>query len=404
MVESPALGSSKMKKRRIAPSPQPVPQSGTALVNRTLDFWILGGLSVATWSMMALTLYLRPYSAVLSARFSDFGNSIGILGLLVQYPHFMASYKLGYGQGRQFILRNWVQLVFVPVALICFIVGAALTFSTEAPPGGWVLSNFLNGGLAQLGISPKFGLESTLGYETMRGLFVLYLVTAGWHGAKQAYGCMMVYGKWDGYRMTQQQRDTIRWTLFGGWFCFLVKNLQGETFTFLGAKYHMLGLPTAAMTLAECIFVLGLGSLLIAVLGANWTENRQLPSANFLVPLVALMLWYVPWFNIPEFVVGVSFFHGLQYLGFVYKLENTRNLHLSQTLRQRKLVALYAVFVLVGWLSIELLPDLVDRYLVQTTFPFVFSAVFVFVNIHHYYIDNVIWRFNNTEIREYLLK
>lgn len=85
------IGSNKVKKQRTAQPPQqPAIESGKALINRTADFWILGGLSIATWSMMALTLHLRPYSAVLSSRFTDFGNSIGTLGLFVQYPHFMA--------------------------------------------------------------------------------------------------------------------------------------------------------------------------------------------------------------------------------------------------------------------------------------------------------------------------
>jgi hypothetical protein len=34
---------------------------------------------------------------------------------------------------------------------------------------------------------------------------------------------------------------------------------------------------------------------------------------------------------------------------------------------------------------------------------FFFTAAMLFINIHHYFIDNVIWRFKDPEVRNYLL-
>ena len=34
---------------------------------------------------------------------------------------------------------------------------------------------------------------------------------------------------------------------------------------------------------------------------------------------------------------------------------------------------------------------------------FFFIAAMLFINIHHYFIDNVLWRFHNKEVRELLL-
>src|SRR5437763_5465867 len=40
------------------------------------------------------------------------------LSLLVNYPHFLVSYKLAYGRGRAFVTSHWWQLLAVPAVLI----------------------------------------------------------------------------------------------------------------------------------------------------------------------------------------------------------------------------------------------------------------------------------------------
>ena len=34
---------------------------------------------------------------------------------------------------------------------------------------------------------------------------------------------------------------------------------------------------------------------------------------------------------------------------------------------------------------------------------FFFTAAMLFINVHHYFIDNVLWRFKDPEVRAYLL-
>ena len=34
---------------------------------------------------------------------------------------------------------------------------------------------------------------------------------------------------------------------------------------------------------------------------------------------------------------------------------------------------------------------------------FFFASAVLFINVHHYFIDNVIWRFSNNRIRQFLL-
>src|SRR5688500_4897224 len=97
-------------------------------------------------------------------------------------------------------------------------------------------------------------------------------------------------------------------------------------------------------------------------------------------------------------------FHTLQYRAFVYKMEGTRLR--SEPRRELKATALVGGLVLAGWLAFELIPNTLDNTV--GTFAawqmfFFFTAAMLFINVHHYFIDNVLWRFKNPEIRAYLL-
>jgi len=74
--------------------------------------------------------------------------------------------------------------------------------------------------------------------------------------------------------------------------------------------------------------------------------------------------------------------------------------HLTQWL------AVYGAALSAGWLAFEFLPGLADARL-QTPdalgLPFFLIAATLFINIHHYFIDNVLWRFGDPQVRAYLL-
>jgi hypothetical protein len=62
--------------------------------------------------------------------------------------------------------------------------------------------------------------------------------------------------------------------------------------------------------------------------------------------------------------------------------------------------------VLSGWLAFEFVPNAVDSYLATWNtwgMFFFFTAASLFINIHHYFIDSVVWRFKDPEVRAYLL-
>lgn len=158
--------------------------------------------------------------------------------------------------------------------------------------------------------------------------------------------------------------------------------------------------------IAASLVSVGFVLVVYKVFYGNYTVSRQMPSANVLVPFVAMYVWWMPFTRQQEFYLLLApLFHSLQYLAFVYKLEDSR-LKATSSHYELRATALTLGVIVAGWLSFEYIPTAVDAWL--GTFNawrmfFFFTAAMLFINIHHYFIDNVLWRFKDPVIRKYLL-
>ena len=389
----------------VAPAPVVVPVTPRphALTTRFLDFWLLGGASVLVWLVMMSLQGFRASWAI-DQHFKNLTYTAASLSLLINYPHFLISYKLAYTRGRGFVLSHWYQLIAVPLALLAIFVVAFAAYNvsvTRVPLlsslaqaiGGWA-------GAGQVLSGPR------LGDLLFTGVFNLMLLTVGWHYTKQVFGCMMVYGYFDGYKMTQAQRDLTKRALLTIWVMnFVYTNIGGAQNVFSQFRYYSFNLPDIAGPLSQLLVLGGLALVVWKVFYANYRDHGAVPSLNMLVPFVALYVWWMPETRQFEFYFLLTpMFHSLQYLAFVYKMEDTRLR--SQPHRELKATVLVTGIVLAGWLVFEMVPNTLDTAL--GTFAawnmfFFFTAAMLFINVHHYFIDNVLWRFKDPEVRANLL-
>jgi len=374
------------------------------LTTQSVDFWLLGGASIVLWTAMFLLEDGGRDSWAIDHHFRNLLALSGSLALVGNYPHFMASYRLAYSQGTPFVLKNWLQLIVVPVTLVIALAVSYLHFKTPAPGGALP---GLNTALNAIGLQTQMGLAPSMGQELMSLLIQFMFFTVGWHYAKQTYGCMRVMAHFDGYTLSKGQWLLIKAGLFSVWFCsFAWANTGSPERAMHGISYVTFGLPSWVNTIALVAF---LYLLLAAILmfRAIRIETGKLPSVNMLVAPVAFILWWLPPFVQIEFYLWiVPFFHSVQYLGFIYKIERERVIDYRPEQGSFSGGLIGLGLILVGFAAFELVPNSLDHMLgTQENLGvwFFFAAAVLFINVHHYFIDNVIWRFHNPRIRKYLL-
>jgi len=371
------------------------------LGSRWIDFWFLGGLSVLLW--IPLYFFLNSSTLIQSLGAALPGAAIFLLTWANQ-PHFMASYKLAYTQGAGFVRQNWFQLIAVPVTLVVVLVFAYLYWDTVLT--GHAVVAGINVAFESVGLRTRVGLYPNLGNELLGFLVHFMYFTVGWHYSKQTFGCMMVYAKFDGYSLANLQRNLIRYGLLSTWWVsWLYGHCSQGSFPFYGITVHRLDLPYLWFQIAYV--VVGLMFAAIALLFIlRYRSHRQLPSWNFLVPMLALLSWQVPLFGQQEFFIVIALFHSLQYFPFVAKVEITRYRQQQQRLPLARLAGFFLIMVTVGYLAFNYFPGILDstaNTMGLKGAAFFLVAAVLFINIHHYFIDNVLWRFKTKQVRELLL-
>jgi len=343
----------------LRPGAEPVRVTpGQALTTRYADFWLLGGASLLVWLVMFGVQGFRAAWAI-DQHFKNLTVTTASLSLLVNYPHFLISYKLAYSRGRGFVTAHWWQLLAVPALMIATFAFAYAYYSV--PVSQLPLVSLLSRDLSGFGNNARVVAGPRLG-DLLFGLtFNVMIFTVGWHYTKQVFGCMMVYSYFDKYKFSPRQRTITKYALLSIWWLnFAQGNQAGAQNNFSQFKYYSFDLP------------------------------------DILVPITALV--------VAAGFLLTPFFHSLQYLAFVYKMEDTRLRGLSHP-EVRGTILAFSI-VLAGWLAFEFVPNEVDTAL--GTFNswqmfFFFTAAMLFINIHHYFIDNVLWRFKDPEIQKYLL-
>lgn len=278
-------------------------QQDYLFISRSVDFLMLGGLSILIW----FPIYFLQDDISLVNSFALAIPGVALpLAYWINYPHFMASYKLAYLQGKGFISDNWFQLIFVPAALIILIFVSFNNWSSSVADNRFVI--FFNLLFETLGLKTRVGLYPNLGSEILGSLILLLYFTVGWHYSKQTFGCMMVYAKLDNYRLGILERNIIRYALLSTWWVgWLYSNCSEGSYPFYGLEVHRLNLPyvwfQASYVITSALFIATAGIFL-----RNYIRSGKAPSVNFLVPMVALLIWHIPLFtNLNSFISWRSF-------------------------------------------------------------------------------------------------
>jgi hypothetical protein len=247
-------------------------------------------------------------------------------------------------------------------------------------------------------------------------LIQLMFLLVGWHYVKQGFGVLTVLAARRGVRFRPLERGAILAHCYAGWaYAWASPFDPGREVEEKGVVYrtiaHSLGLERVTF-----VVLLASAAWLVWTLVRKWRRERRLP---ILTPLTALLCSVWPWSIYssadPLVVYAVPALHSVQYLYFVWLLRRNEAKEregpptFERPVRVR--LGLLAISALtLGWVLFHGAPSVLDELLVPRRARWTdlgptpyFAALFAVVNIHHYFMDHVIWRRDNRRTRYLLL-
>ncbi len=370
-----------------APRPARLRRPGY-LFGPVFDFLTLGGGSVLVCGLIALLLpkgIPTAQQAVL----------ITVLMAAINQPHFAHSYQMFYrsfgakafgaSYPRALRLRYILAGIVVPAALIAFLAAAALSRSPRVLAYGANLMFFL----------------------------------VGWHYVKQGYGILIVDSVQKRMMFSDRAKSILR---LNGYACWMVAwlGMNHELSTgawYIGFTYFSLPIPTPVYVAS--IVVASLSTLaVLGVLAQRWRETRgALPWNGVIAYLTTLYLWVIFVRLNPLVLAVVPTFHSLQYLAVVWRYQLNAGSQPPGTGRSivnrvlpagvwTNLAIFIGIGVFLGYLGFMGVPRFIDSVLPydkRVFGPSLFLFMFyIFINIHHYFLDNVMWRRGNPDVQRHI--
>ena len=330
-----------------------------SILSPAIDLLCVGGLSLLLFVPMIL-------SGRTDLVFLGAGAQAWLL-TLINMPHFMASYRIVY-RSQDMIRRHKWASIYIPAILLAYI---ALAVTSHA--------------------------------NTRVLVIILITVSSAylaWHYTGQVWGMMASFAYLEGARFDDRERFLIRTSLR--------ILLAWHVVWFL---YTQLRNPSAVRPL---YLLMSAGTLIAFVLGAAGLARMRkrigrLPPLRALVAWLALFAWYALMARDPRALFWVQLAHALQYLAFPIRVEMNNATSTSGTNRSRFLMHMGSYGVVLLGLSIA-----ITTYVPATAMGVigdVFSEdprwaapilILLFINIHHYFTDGVIWKISNPEVRKEL--
>jgi len=366
-----------------ASAPLEAESAAPARVMPIVEFLVVGG---ATPVLLALSWLARRAVPIEGARLAVSAAAF-YAAFVVNDPHFSVTYFLFYRDVRARALGR----AFSPVQRARYLVAG---FVVPALLAAW-----------------GFGAIRLHSWWIMGLLLQTMFLLVGWHYVKQGFGVMTVLAARRGVRVTPFERLAVLAHCYAGWAWAWASRIgvphQVEE---KGVVYMTLGHGHGLDRIALVLFLATLGPLAFA-LGRKWLREGPL-----VTPIVAMLAsvwaWTIGSSFDPLVVFVVPALHSLQYLYFVWLMrrnearEREGPPHFDVSAKVR-VGTLAASAIALGVLLFHAGPSYLDGVFVDAKHtlddplgptPY-FAAIYAFVNVHHYFMDWVIWRRENPETR-----
>jgi hypothetical protein len=356
--------------------------------SQVVEFLLVGG---ATLLLLPLAWMFRKVAGLDAAELAV-GFTAFYAAYVINDPHFTVTYVLFYKDARRRAFdpsfprsqrARWLLSgVGVPVALAAWIVLALALHSAQTL--GWMIQ--------------------------------LMFLLVGWHYVKQGFGVLTVLSARRGVRATPFERKILLFHCYAGWaFAWANPATPAGEFEEKGVVYAALARPRWLELGAGAVLAVSAVALIAVVVAKRRREGRTFPLAPLCGLLVTVWSWTIFSSVDPLLRYVIPALHSIQYLYFVWLMKrNEARAGEGPPAFGRPVAVRLAILALsalgLGVLLFHLLPTFLDTAFVprpprgavvtdplgETPF---FAALYVFVNIHHYFMDHVIWRRENPDTR-----
>jgi len=334
-------------------------------VSPLVDFACIGGASFLTFAVLAAVYRAGAVQA------TWVWTAAAVLTWVCNYPHFAATnYRLY--QSKENVSQYPLTAFVIPPLIV---VGMAASFMQPNT------------------VAPYF--------------IKLFLLWSGYHYSGQSVGISLVYARRAGFAVGRLERLALSGFIFGTYLLAVARSeTAAGTYSYYGVAYPTFRLPQYVAVLAN--YGMWMCGALFLLLVVGWcVSNRRVLPPVVLLPAAAQLLWFVVGASDGNFNTFVPFFHSLQYLLIAWSMHlkermDTQGIEPSRRYVARESLRWGALIVGVGAFLFWMLPHTMASstgYGYQLAAPIVLAGV----QIHHFFVDGVIWKLKNPKVGSPLL-
>ncbi len=334
-----------------------------SMISPLVDWLAVGGLSIVV--MLPLLATGRTDLVLVGA------GAQAWIGTAINMPHFLASYRLVYGSRAMVLKHKWASLG-IPALLLLWIIAAIVMTDWTQP----------------LGI----------------GLVTVASVYLAWHYTGQAWGMMASFAYLAGRGFDARERTLIRTSLR----IMLTWHLAWFLYTQLRDPSRVELVYRVASAATVGAFALGAWGLL-----RMRQRTGQNPPLLAITAWISIFVWYAVMARDPKALFWVQISHSIQYLVFPFRVEYNRASGTANVVRDAPAhsasrtvlhMTLYAVLLLgASVLMAQVVPGalmgVIGNVFGEVPAQAAPILILMFINIHHYFTDGVLWKISNPEVR-----
>lgn len=335
-------------------------------VNPWVDFLLIGGFSIITFCFLKFFPTTITHAQVVLFA--------GAVTWLINDPHFsMTNYRLYHSKSN-------IQQYPMTAIVIPFIIILGVIASIQFP----------------LVVAPFF--------------VKLFILWSPYHFSGQSVGVTMVYSRRAGFNVGPWERRAISGFIFSAFLStiLLYETGTGVSTEHFGIPYPVLGLPTWVPIISQVVMaVCGVAILFFA---GRWSiQNKRILPPIVLLPAFTHFIWFLGGSALAAFDELVPMFHSIQYILIAWATQMAETAAAKSALAKENgvdealtfskpwfswmTVRWWGLNIAGGWVLFQGLPHLFPAY--QSNPLLVIGVVSAGAQIHHFFVDGVIWKLKN---------